>query len=79
MRQWLHEPGLEREKVSLAALPCKPKTLEPIAQAGGTYLGGLTENQPALLAAVHAETLQRACLAETAGIEKGHGRIEARK
>lgn len=79
VRQLLREQGLERAKGSLDALHCKPKTLEPIAQAGGTYLVGLKENQPALLAAVQAERAQRACLYQTAGSEKGHGRIEERK
>lgn len=78
VRQLLHEQGLEREKVSLDALHCKPKTLEPIAQAGGTYLVGLKENQPTLLAAVQAATATRDCLYQTAGVEKGHGRSEER-
>ena len=79
VRQLLDEQGLAREKVSLDALHCKPKTLAPIAQAGGAYLVGLKENQPTLLATVQAAAAQRACLYGTAGIEKGHGRIEVRK
>ena len=79
VRQLLHEQGLESEKVSLDALHCKPKTLAPMAQAGGIYLVGLKENQPLMLAAVKAATAQRACLYHTAGVEKGHGRIEERE
>ena len=35
VRQLLHEEGLKGEKVSLEALHCNPKTLAPMAQAGG--------------------------------------------
>lgn len=79
VRQLLVEHGLEREKVRLDALHCKPQTLAPIAAAGGIYLVGLKENQPLMLAAVQAASAQRACLYHTAGVEKGHGRIEERE
>jgi hypothetical protein len=49
VRELLHSGGLCKEKVSLDALHCKPKTLSLIAQSGGVYLVGLKENQKELL------------------------------
>lgn len=49
VRKLLKDNNLEREKISLDALHCKPDTLEPINEANGIYLVGLKENQKELL------------------------------
>lgn len=49
VRKLLKDNNLEREKISLDALHCKPDTLQPINEAKGIYLVGLKENQKELL------------------------------
>jgi hypothetical protein len=51
-RELLAQEGLLSQKVSLDALHCNPKSLAPIAAAGGSYLVGLKKNQEELLAQV---------------------------
>lgn len=79
MRKLLKENGLLGQKISLEALHCKPKTLEPTAPADGIYLVGLKGNQKEMLEQVKQKTENGSFLYETAGWEKGHGRIEYRK
>jgi len=79
MRKLLAENGLYSQKISLDALHCKPKTLEPIAAGGGIYLVGLKKNQKEMLAQVKQATENSSFLYQKDGWEKGHGRIEYRK
>lgn len=79
VRNLLKENGLSGEKITLDALHCKPKTLEPIARAGGTYLVGLKKNQKEMFEEVVREIEQAVCLVTSETLEKGHGRIEHRK
>ena len=78
VRQLLEDHRLCSEKISFDALHCKPKTLLMIARAKGTYVVGLKENQKELLKQVRREIREQAVLFKTAGVEKGHGRIENR-
>lgn len=78
VRKLLEEHDLLKQKTSLDALHCKPKTLEMIAQAAGKYLVGLKENQKQLLTEVRKATENQAILGQIKGVEKGHGRIETR-
>jgi len=59
-------------------LHCQSKTLLLIAQAKGKYVVGLKENQKELVKQVSREIGNQAVLFKTAGVEKGHGRIEMR-
>jgi len=79
VRNLIKENGLGTEKISLDALHSKPKTLEPIAEAGGIYLVGLKKNQKEMFQEVSRETEHLTCLYKTERPEKGHGRIERRK
>lgn len=79
VRSLLKENGLCSEKISFDALHCKPKTLAPIAQAGGIYLVGLKGNQKEMMAQVKEATAHCAALFASETLEKGHGRIEHRK
>jgi predicted transposase YbfD/YdcC len=78
VRALLAESGVAGQKVSLDALHCKPATLAPIAQAGGKYLVGLKGNQKELQQQMRQVVAQQACLFQSAGVEKGHGRLETR-
>jgi predicted transposase YbfD/YdcC len=78
VRELLHSGGLCKEKVSLDALHCKPKTLSLIAQSGGVYLVGLKENQKELLNDVKEAIETLPVLYQNESVEKGHGRIEYR-
>lgn len=64
--------------MSLDALHCKPRTLEIIAQSGGSYLVGLKENQKEFLKQVKHVVENQPFLFQDSEIEKGHGRIEER-
>ncbi len=79
VRELLKANHLCAEKITLDALHCKPRTLLPIAAAGGIYLVGLKENQTEMFLEVQEMTRQLPCLHKTETLEKGHGRIEYRK
>ncbi len=51
-RHLMEKNDLLGQKISLDALHCKPKTLEPIVKAKGKYVVGLKKNQRELFAAV---------------------------
>ena len=77
-RELLAAEGLLSQKVSLDALHCNPKSLAPIAEAGGSYLVGVKENQEELLAQVEAASQAQKPLYESQECEKSHGRLTAR-
>lgn len=79
VRKLLKKGCLKKQKVTLDALHCKPKTLAPIAQAGGTYLVGLKENQKEMFGEVKRMSKYMPLLYQTESLEKGHGRIEERR
>ena len=78
VRNLLQENGLSKQKVSLDALHCKPKTLEIITQKGGKYLVGLKANQKHLKKQIGLATENQSYLMRISTTEKGHGRIETR-
>jgi predicted transposase YbfD/YdcC len=78
VRKLLEKNGLSKQKVSLDALHLKPKTLEIIAQSGGSYIVGLKENQKQLLKQIRHVVENQPSLFQDSEIEKGHGRIEER-
>ncbi len=79
VRKLLERDKLAKQKISLDALHCKPKTLLKITKKGGKYLVGLKENQKQLLKKVIKTSENQAILQEFSGVEKGHGRIETRR
>ena len=79
VRSLLAASGVVGQKVSLDALHCKPATLGPIAQAGGKYLVGLKGNQKELQQQMKLVVATQASLFQSAGVEKGHGRLETRE
>lgn len=78
VRRLLKKNGLSGQKISLDALHLKPQTLKPIASSGGKYLVGLKENQKQLCRQISWAVENQAKLFKSSGLEKGHGRIEAR-
>jgi len=78
VRLLLQTDDLSKQKVSLDALHCKPKTLEIIAQSKGSYLVGLKKNQKQLAKQISRTVENQASLFRDSEIEKGHGRIEER-
>lgn len=78
VRKLLKKAGLSRQKISLDALHCKPKTLSIITQAKGKYVVGLKNNQKQLVQQINQTVSQQARLWKETNIEKGHGRIETR-
>jgi predicted transposase YbfD/YdcC len=79
VRKLLDRDELAKQKLSLDALHCKPKTLLKIADKGGKYLVGLKENQKELLREVIKTSENQVVLQQFSGVEKGHGRIETRR
>lgn len=79
VRKLLETGGLASQKISLDALHCKPATLEIIAQNKGKYLVGLKANQKRMKKEVSLTIEKQAFLAKLGGVDKGHGRIEARE
>ncbi len=79
VRKLLERDELAKQKISLDALHCKPKTLEKIAGRGGKYLIGLKENQKQLLKEIIKTSDNLAILQKFVGMEKGHGRLETRR
>lgn len=78
VRKLIKEKGLAKQKLTLDALHLKPKTLAPIAQAGGTYLVGLKENQKEMYWEVRQMSQYLCAVYKMQTLEKGHGRIERR-
>lgn len=78
VRQLLQDNGLSKQKVSLDALHCKPRTLEIMTREGGKYLVGLKENQKQLKKQICLATENQSYLMKLKTQEKGHGRIETR-
>lgn len=52
--------------------------LHPIAAAGGKYVVGLKGNQKELQRQMEQVAAAQACLFQSVGVEKGHGRLESR-
>jgi len=77
VRKLLEGSRLASQKISLAALHCKPATLEVIARRKGKYVVGLKGNQKRLKRQVSLTSENRPFLANLATHEKGHGRIES--
>ena len=78
VRKLLEDRGLAKQKTSLDALHCKPRTLEIITREGGKYLVGVKENQKQLKKQIGRAMDNQSCLMEIKSQEKGHGRIERR-
>ena len=78
VRTLLQETGLEKQKVSLDAHHCNPKTTAQIHQAGGVYLTQGKGNQAVLLQQCQAVVESQPSLAETIEHDKAHGRITTR-
>jgi predicted transposase YbfD/YdcC len=79
VRQVLKKGGLAGEKITLDALHCNEPTLCLIAGAGGKYLVGLKNNQKHLFNRVGKQMGETAVLYQSREVEKGHGRMEARR
>lgn len=79
VRSLLKKNGLAGQKISLDALHCKPTTVELITQSGGKYVVGLKENQKQLCRQIRQAVETQAVLFGSSGIEKGHGRLSARR
>lgn len=78
VRQLLEESGLAKQKISLDALHCKPKTLAIITREGGKYLVGLKDNQKELKKQICRAMANQSSLLRIKTQEKGHGRLETR-
>ncbi len=78
VRSLLEKHELGKQKLSLDALHCKPKTLLMVSQAKGKYLVGVKENQKQLLGKVSKTSAGQAILHKISENNKGHGRIETR-
>ena len=78
-RNLLAEGGLLGQKISLDALHCKPKTLEPIVTAKGIYLVGLKGNQKELFKQMQQASQELPITYTCSSEEKGHGRRTLRK
>lgn len=79
VRRMLSDKELAGQKISLDPLHLKPKTLEQIVSAKGTYLVGLKANQKEMFYEAGFNVGRDKLLFETETLEKGHGRIEERK
>lgn len=66
--------------VTIDAMACQKQIAKDIVEQGGDYLLAVKNNQGKLRQAVEgAFSHQRSHVEETANIEKGHGRVEARR
>ena len=70
VRQLLADKRLAKQKITLDALHCKPKTLAPIAASGGTYVVGLKENQKELFWELARMSQYLPCLYQTETLER---------
>lgn len=78
VRQLLKDSGLEKQKVSLDAHHCNPKTTTQINQAGGLYLTKKKDNQPKLRKQCETLAAEASLLGSDTTVEKAHGRITTR-
>lgn len=79
LRVLLKSEQVAAQKLSMDALHFKPKTLRPIAGAGGIFLAGLKKNQKILYAQmVDDSTNKRKLYQRKDEQEKGHGRVDDR-
>ena len=78
VRTFLHETGLEKEKVTLDALPMNPTTTAQIEQAEGDYLIQTKRNQPTLYDTLTTVASSQPPFAIFNTSEQGHGRQEER-
>jgi predicted transposase YbfD/YdcC len=79
VRTLLKESGLEKQKISLDAHHCNPKTTAQIHQAGGVYLTQIKNNQPVLLQECKDLIESQQCMAETIEHNKANGRVTTRR
>lgn len=79
VRKIIKKKNLAGQKITLDALHLKPATIKPIAQAKGTYLVGLKENQKEMFYEAAFNVDLKKLLYQTETLDKGHGRIESRK
>lgn len=79
VRTLLQTTGLEKQKVSLDAHHCNPKTTAQIHQANGVFLTQVKENQAVLLQQCQTLAESQPVLAEVVEHEKAHGRITTRR
>jgi predicted transposase YbfD/YdcC len=77
-RTLLQETGLDKQKVSLDAHHCNPKTTTQIQDAGGVYLTQVKENQEVLLKQCQSLAQTQPIMAEVTQADKGHGRVTTR-
>lgn len=77
-RTLLRETGLDKQKNSLDAHHCNPKTTTQIHQGGGVYLTQVKENQEILLRQCQTLAESQPFMAEVAESDKGHGRVTRR-
>ncbi len=78
LQDLIAQTGASNQKITMDALHLCPAMTEPIAQAGGTFLIGLKENQAALLAEMNADASFLKPVNEGFTIDKGHGRLDER-
>lgn len=78
-RDLMEKNDLRGQKISLDALHCKPKTLEPIVKAKGKYVVGLKKNQKELFHQMSQAITELPVTDIFESEEKGHGRITARR
>jgi predicted transposase YbfD/YdcC len=79
VRHLLEKSGLKKSSVTLDALHCNPKTTSLVEGANGKYLIQVKEDQKALMEELQLSVKFRPCLFEQRTLDKGHGRIEARR
>lgn len=79
LRFLLKSDKVAAQKLSMDALHFKPKTLQPIVNAGGIFLVGLKKNQKKLYLQMVDDSVDKNDLYQRRDKpEKGHGRIENR-
>jgi len=79
LRVLLKSEKVAAQKISMDALHFKPKTLSPIAKAGGIFLVGLKKNQKILYAEMINNPANKYALYQRRDKpKKGHGRLEYR-
>ena len=78
MRELLAASGLDKQHITLDAGHCNPQTLGQIADAGGTFLTQVKENQPHMLEKARLLSMQESALGTSTAVEKAHGRLTVR-
>jgi len=80
VRDFLKETGLEKHNITLDAHHCNPETTAQIAEASGSYIIQVKENQPILLAQCRQLAEDASMMrAENKTVDPGHGRITTRQ